>query len=664
MHNLLGKIRKLHTVLLIPGPDVIIPSSRRTYFLPFASHFGQFSSVSSSWGGRYPDQEPSPSTNDGAVVQHGNADRQSDDIQSKFLAAVRAHDIVTCRKVLNEAFEQRSSRWVGRLVTNAIRTVPPNLGLQLYEIARRKDVKPTASIAVSVIRMYAALNMVRHIPGVVSEMIQAGLKPHWSVYFHWAAVNAEAAQPEGVSAAAQAAQSAGIELTDHYHTLMIKALCKSGKRGNTLLLLDEWRASGYVPPEPVWRALLHCHGQAGYVERTQAIFDEMRQAGIVPSVSTWTALLNAYAECGLLDEAINVAAAMKSAGLKGNTQFYTVLIKACMKGGDVAVARNALAQMQMDGLSPTIHIWGALISVCAAAGDTTAALDVFEEMKCSGCKPTVVQYTALLSAFRTKNDLKGGLKVLEDMKYDDIRATKQTYTEWMTLLGQNGRCVEALEAFQKMQKENIEPDKIAYNVIIGLLLCNWVDMDRRREDSPLLLRAEEIFQEGWAMGKTRPAVLSSSGNGKVIHFDLHHQGIWSSQLAVLTLLYTICVEREVGNPGSGLGKEELGLRVDDDFKHKLPAIVFITGRGVRSGWAPMRQAIWMLLCALGVCPKTSNTNNGLIILPDTEVSRVLDLHARAIYAQGARGAFWGHKYLIDPRNEDRLAITNSPVLAF
>lgn len=665
MHNLWGKLGRLRSVLLqLANHDAVSSSGRTCFSSAFPCQTGRFGSVS-IWAGRSLGHKASLGI-DTAVV-HDDCSvvgRQNDDIQRRFQAAVRGNDVEACRNILHDACEQRSSRWVGRLVTNALRTAPPNFGLQLYEIARRKEIKPTASIAVSVVRMYAALNMVRHIPGAVNEMIMEGLKPHWSVYFHWAAANAEAAHPEGVSAAAEAARSAGIELTDHYHTLMIKALCKSGQRGNTLLLLNEWRTSGYVPPEPVWRALLHCHGQAGYVERTQEMFDEMRKGGVVPTIGTWTALLNAYAECGLLNKAINVAAAMKKTGLKGNTQFYTVLIKACMKDGNVVVARDALVQMKLDGLNPTIHIWGALLSVCAAAGDTVTARKVFEEMQSSGCKPTVVQYTALLSAYRSTNDLQGGLQVLEEMKCANISATKQTYTELMTLLGQHGLWEEAIAAFEKMQMQNIEPDKIAYNVMIGLLLCNWVDIDHRRGNSPLLLRTEEIFQEGWTMGKTMPKLVSSTGNGKVIHYDLQ-QGIWSAQLAVLTLLYKMCMENEAGNPRSGLQEKRLqgGKRGYGGLDLPMPALVFITGRGVRSGWAPMRQALWMLLCAIGLRPKTSNTNNGLIILPDTEVSKVVDLHGGAMQRAGGM-ALWGHKYLVDPRNGGCLTINGSRMLAF
>jgi pentatricopeptide repeat protein len=539
--------------------------------------------------------------------------------------ATTAGNYPECLKILEERSRSSPSVATSYAFERTMRALPPHQGLKIFQLAQNRGVTPTVGMVVNVIRIYAAMGMLRHIEGTVKDFIAAGVRHHWSIYFHWAAVFAEAGQPEGVTTAASAAEAAGLEVTAHYQTMMVKALCKSGKPGRTLSLLRELRKGGQIPNEPVWRALIHCHGQSGHAHRSQALFDEMRELGVVPGLPTWTALVNAYAECRMPRQAVDTLAGMHAAGLRGNTQTYTVLLKACAHAGDVAAAQGAVEQMRRDGLEPTVHVWGALISACAAAGDTTAARAAFAAMQESGCPAGIVQYTALLTAYRHAGDIAGGLQVLKEMDADQVKPGRETFTEIITLLGQHSMIGEAEEAFQAMRSQGYAPDQIAFNVLVGALMTNWVD-DGRNPDSPLILRAEEVFKEGWQLGTTRPPK-EKAQNGRLLRIDLHCQGTWSAQFAVLNVL----AELAATTPPPG---------------EAHPALMLITGHGLKKGWAPLRETVWTMLRSMGMSVRVALGNGGTLIVPHWDIQRAIKN-----FEKRGRDFEVGccYEHLIDPR---------------
>lgn len=239
-----------------------------------------------------------------------------------------------------------------------------------------------------------------------------------------------------------AAEALGIQITAHYYTLLVKALCKAGKPGTTRILLQNLVDSGQIPPEPVWRTAIHCQGVAGRADHAQAMFDKMREVGVEPQLETWGSLVNAYAECYMPEKAMAAMNAMRAAGLRGNPQAYVALLKSCTHAASVPAALGAVRQMQEDGLTPNEHVWGALISACAAGGDAKAAREAFAAMRAANCPAGVVQYTALLTAHRNARDLAGGLQVLREMDAEGIAPTRETFTEIITLLGQHGEKTE------------------------------------------------------------------------------------------------------------------------------------------------------------------------------------------------------------------------------
>jgi len=516
--------------------------------------------------------------------------------------AITTGNYPDCLKILEERSQSSPSVATSYAFERTTRALPPHQGLKIFQLAQKRGVAPTVGMVVNVIRIYAAMGMLRHVEGTVKDFIAAGVRHHWSIYFHWAAVFSDAGQPEGVTAAASAAEAAGLEVTAHYQTMMVKALCKSGKPGRALSFLQELRQAGQIPHEAVWRALIYCHGQAGYAHRSQALFDEMRELGIVPGLPTWTALVNAYAECRMPRQAVETLAGMHAAGLRGNTQTYTVLLKACAHAGDVAAAQGAVEQMKKDGLEPTVHVWGALIGACAAAGNTTAARAAFAAMQESGCPADVVQYTTLLTAYRHAGDLAGGLQVLKEMDAERVNPGRHTFTEIIALLGQHRMIRQAEEAFQAMRSQGYAPDQIAFNVYVGALMTNWVD-EGRNPDSPLILRAEEVFKEGWQLGTTRPPK-ERAQNGRLLRVDLHNQGTWSAQFAMLSTL-TDLAAIELG-PGE-----------------TYPALMLITGRGLKKGWAPLRETVWTMLRGMGMSVRVALGNGGTLIVPHWDVQRAI-----------------------------------------
>jgi len=94
-------------------------------------------------------------------------------------------DLSTTMSILRERCERGTGLWTARAFNIALRSLPPRLALQVYDLARSQGVQPTPSMANTIIDTYAALGMMRHIEGAVKEMLGQGLQPHWSIFFKW-----------------------------------------------------------------------------------------------------------------------------------------------------------------------------------------------------------------------------------------------------------------------------------------------------------------------------------------------------------------------------------------------------------------------------------------------------------------------------------------------
>lgn len=190
--------------------------------------------------------------------------------------AVDAHDVNTCLAVLQEQLNHQAASgttnyYITMGITRALEKLPPSHALQVWNLVKSRDLAPTTLLCVTIVKLLIKLGMVRHVEGTITGMLAAGMKPHWAPFFYWADAYAEAGDAAGVASVARAAHQHGIHVSDHYHTLLVKALCKDGRRAESLKLLDRLQQAGITPSEPTWRALIHCHGVAGHVSHAVSL---------------------------------------------------------------------------------------------------------------------------------------------------------------------------------------------------------------------------------------------------------------------------------------------------------------------------------------------------------------------------------------------------------
>lgn len=183
---------------------------------------------------------------------------------------------------------------------------------------------------------------------------------------------------------------------------------------------------------------------------------------------------------------------------------------------------------------------------------------------------------------------------------------------------------EAQEAFEALQAQGLAPDQISLNVLVSALLSNWVDAGRP-STSPLLSNADEIFQRGWSIGITRPP-LEASDKGRLLRVDLHCQGTWSAQLAVLGVL----AEAAAGS-SSGIAP---------------PALMLITGQGLKKGFAPLRETVLLFLKKMGLNVRIALANEGTIIVPFGSMTGVV---RKSVRLGKPFDVFHWTEALVDPR---------------
>lgn len=323
----------------------------------------------------------------------------------------------------------------------------------------------------------------------------------------------------------------------------------------------------------------------------------MRAAGIVPGVETWSALLNAFSECRMPEQARKVVDEMRAAGQKPNPQTYTALIKAFAQEGNADAALAALDDMKADGLVPNMYIWTVVSGACASAGNPDAVRKLMKEMEATGHKPGSQEWATLFSSYRISGDLAACKGLLEEMEVAGIPLTLRVYTEIVLLLGEHGLPMAALSAFEEMKARGIEPDWLFYNIIVAALMQNWVVQDCRDPDSPLLLKARDLINEGLYSGALKlPRELNHEG--KLVRIDLHNYGTWAVQLVILDVFKELA---ETAHSGGN-----------------VPALMFITGQGRKKGRAPMREVVLRMLRKM-MPVRVSSANEGTLIVAAKDV---------------------------------------------
>ena len=139
------------------------------------------------------------------------------------------------------------------------------------------------------------------------------------------------------------------------------------------------------------------------------------------------------------------------------------------------------------------------------------------------------------------------------------------------------------------------------------------------------------------MGTTRP-LKEVSHDGRLLRVDLHYQGTWSAQLAVLGVL------AELAAAGSGAGI--MDVTQSGGQSRSAPALMFITGHGLKKGWAPLRETVWTMLKNMGMSVRVAVGNGGTLIVPNWDVQRAVRLAWRRGWSFDVTSCF---KFLVDAR---------------
>lgn len=237
---------------------------------------------------------------------------------------------------------------------------------------------------------------------------------------------------------------------------------------------------------------------------------------------------------------------------------------------------------------------------------------------------------------------------------------------------------KAEELFISMQKR-YTPDAASNNVFIDILMDSWYDLKRSRareiRGASLLGKANEIFLQAWEIGALNAPrrVFYDARRGSTIQYDLHRFGKWSVQFAVLRSLGDVCSLQELAmnrrdgrllahhwtreyrrhdqvHQGSkDVIKDQVGLRT----------ILFVTGRGIRSGWSPVREVVIQQLRAMGFSVKLDENNKGTVAISGYQVHQMADQQSKSEAREPYDVHDWHHS-LVNPRDVGPGHVTPKP----
>ncbi|KAA8520335.1 hypothetical protein F0562_014591 [Nyssa sinensis] len=148
---------------------------------------------------------------------------------------------------------------------------------------------------------------------------------------------------------------------------LIEMYSKCGSLENSILVFEHMKTRDVV----TWTALIFAYGMYGEGKRALRAFKEMEATGVVPDNIAFVAIIFACSHSGLVEEGRACFDRMKKDYyIEPRMEHYACVVDLLSRSGLLTEAEEFIISMP---LKPDASVWGALLSACRASGDIIIA---------------------------------------------------------------------------------------------------------------------------------------------------------------------------------------------------------------------------------------------------------------------------------------------------
>ncbi|KAL8141035.1 hypothetical protein V2J09_007056 [Rumex salicifolius] len=253
--------------------------------------------------------------------------------------------------------------------------------------------------------------------------------------------------------------------------ILIKALCRIGKVGNAIKLLNHIIEAGFIPDDKMYSVILSslCKSKAVSWSEVIRFFEDIKNDGFVPSRADYSTVINSLVKQGRGMEALDVLGEMKGDGIKPDIICYTLALRGVIEHGDFRRAEDLFDEILVFGLVPDIHTYNVYINGLCKQGNIEAGYKMICCIEQLECKPDSVTYNTILDAFCRSRELSRAKEVFAEMKLKGVQLNLQTYSLMLIASVSGGDVHGAFEFLEEMLSKRLVPLSSTVDEVVDAL---------------------------------------------------------------------------------------------------------------------------------------------------------------------------------------------------
>ncbi|EXB42398.1 hypothetical protein L484_021993 [Morus notabilis] len=246
-----------------------------------------------------------------------------------------------------------------------------------------------------------------------------------------------------------------IRLEEASFRILITALCKIGKVGYAIEILDCMISDGYDIDARICSLILSflCGKNkeldlAGF--DVLELLQKMEKMGFCPRMGDYSKVIRILVREKRGLEALDILGQMKADGMKPDVVCYTMVLHGIVAEGEYSKADEMFDEMLVLGLVPDVYTYNAYINGLCKQNDVDGALDTILRMEELGCKPNLITYNLILRALCKNGEFGRAKELVAEMSLKGFEDYLQTYIIMLDVLLGKGEIVEACGLMEEM----------------------------------------------------------------------------------------------------------------------------------------------------------------------------------------------------------------------
>ncbi|XP_017224698.1 pentatricopeptide repeat-containing protein At1g05600 isoform X2 [Daucus carota subsp. sativus] len=255
-------------------------------------------------------------------------------------------------------------------------------------------------------------------------------------------------------------------------TLLIKALCQSGRSDLAVHVFLEFNSQCCYPGKETYRILMRGLCDDGRLDDAThllySMFWRISQKGSGEDVVIYRTLLHAFVERGHIEEAVELLGKILRKGLKAPKRCLKQLDLSSFHNCDDKGAKYLIDDALIKGGISSSDSYNVMAVDLYSEGNIGTANRVIQEMHYRGFRPTLLIYEAKIAALCRHGTVDEAIEVIEkEMVNDNCLPTIKLFNTVMKGLCDEGRSVMAIGYLKKIFRQvGCVPDKDTYSILV------------------------------------------------------------------------------------------------------------------------------------------------------------------------------------------------------